>query len=552
MSIADAITNAQNKVANCYTSVNNKGGTLPDVQNLSNLPTAIESIPSGGSVEYNGLGAKYDKVPGLIPSIDIPSGAFEDYTVNYESSLGAFGKKGYNYLTGKYSNGIYYNGIQNWFCNITDDGIVTGWDRRNDTEYKTVFLKDAFPSSISQLKIIIKAKMSTKQTNHAPLFAINESPERYIGLKSGTNFAMYASGWSTGTTTITKDTWYWYCVTFDGTTNTGYVLQDNDYTLDTLPELTQWSQEWTNTSDIWSSHKFIFGVNPFYSNEVLNSDSEIDLKNTLIEINNETFYSWELTSPTVTTAPGILKSGLTDIGNATNYNLYYTGTYELDTGKQENHFGGVVEVPEHTVEVPWRPKFTINGLVNYEPPYGFTNFSTNGYIEADCKLSITTDQWASGVVIAIHFKTPARDNYYSSSRVILSSDKEGAYSSNLGYFIVQMYSTSLGFYMYNSGKVFEFIKYNLTPDTEYYARLVNPTSGDTYLEISTDGISWETVATKSVTFKNFTAYRNLKVGISADTTPTYPCLDGTIYSRGTYIEIGGVEVWNMDSIPIDV
>lgn len=49
MSIATAIQNAQQKVANAYTAVSNKGGTLPDTQNLSNLPAAINSITSGGN-----------------------------------------------------------------------------------------------------------------------------------------------------------------------------------------------------------------------------------------------------------------------------------------------------------------------------------------------------------------------------------------------------------------------------------------------------------------------------------------------------------------------
>lgn len=48
MSIATAITTAQGRVSNAYTAVSNKGGTLPATQNLSNLPAAIESIPSGG------------------------------------------------------------------------------------------------------------------------------------------------------------------------------------------------------------------------------------------------------------------------------------------------------------------------------------------------------------------------------------------------------------------------------------------------------------------------------------------------------------------------
>ena len=47
MSIASAITAAQGKVADAYTAVSNKGGTLPATQNLSNLPTAINSITVG-------------------------------------------------------------------------------------------------------------------------------------------------------------------------------------------------------------------------------------------------------------------------------------------------------------------------------------------------------------------------------------------------------------------------------------------------------------------------------------------------------------------------
>lgn len=47
MSISSALQNAQQKVANAYTAVNNKGGTLPATQDLSNLPTAINTIPTG-------------------------------------------------------------------------------------------------------------------------------------------------------------------------------------------------------------------------------------------------------------------------------------------------------------------------------------------------------------------------------------------------------------------------------------------------------------------------------------------------------------------------
>lgn len=55
MSIASAIQNAQGRVADCYTAISNKGGTLPATQNLSNMPTAISSIPTGSTPVINSL-----------------------------------------------------------------------------------------------------------------------------------------------------------------------------------------------------------------------------------------------------------------------------------------------------------------------------------------------------------------------------------------------------------------------------------------------------------------------------------------------------------------
>lgn len=51
MSIASAIATKQQQVADAYTAVSNKGGTLPATQNLTNLATCIDSIDTsqGGS-----------------------------------------------------------------------------------------------------------------------------------------------------------------------------------------------------------------------------------------------------------------------------------------------------------------------------------------------------------------------------------------------------------------------------------------------------------------------------------------------------------------------
>ena len=44
MSISSALQSAQQKVANAYTAILNKGGTLPATQDLSNMPNAINTI----------------------------------------------------------------------------------------------------------------------------------------------------------------------------------------------------------------------------------------------------------------------------------------------------------------------------------------------------------------------------------------------------------------------------------------------------------------------------------------------------------------------------
>ena len=51
MSIASEITRINNNIANAYTECNNKGATMPQTQNSTNLATTIASISGGSSVE---------------------------------------------------------------------------------------------------------------------------------------------------------------------------------------------------------------------------------------------------------------------------------------------------------------------------------------------------------------------------------------------------------------------------------------------------------------------------------------------------------------------
>lgn len=87
MTIATAIATKQQQIADSYTAVSNKGGTLPQTQNLTNLATAISSIPSGGGSITLYAWHQYDgRVPMFFysknPSVSIGDSIicdFDDY-----------------------------------------------------------------------------------------------------------------------------------------------------------------------------------------------------------------------------------------------------------------------------------------------------------------------------------------------------------------------------------------------------------------------------------------------------------------------------------------
>ena len=271
MSIATAIQNAQQKVANAYTAVNAKGGTLPATQDLSNLPTAINSISGGGmdTVEaYNNTGSAIstgDKVwinqdDAYVYNFDVIGWSVIDNTTNVISDFGQV------------------NFIQ------TKDKMTLG---TNDFEFGIKFKLNTAPSSGNNA--VICSILGDRW------FDIQLTNGRYLKVEIGDG-SSYVTQVTSSTTQIQTLTWYWVKVI--RTSGVLSVLLSTDgetYTTEIAGT--------ANTTNIQAG-TLAYGVNRGRSSSAIFTGS-IDLSETYIKINNTL---WLDLSITKVSADYILKS----------------------------------------------------------------------------------------------------------------------------------------------------------------------------------------------------------------------------------------------------
>lgn len=124
-----------------------------------------------------------------------------------------------------------------------------------------IILKQTFPI-VNSCDVIVRA-ISTNVSITGVLLAKYPSPEQYFSVRGVTNKpGYYISGWTDGVTSIETNKTYWYRVVSDQDKNFNYyILPDDGYDIDTLPDISSWVYQCKTSTDIFSSSQFAIGYN---------------------------------------------------------------------------------------------------------------------------------------------------------------------------------------------------------------------------------------------------------------------------------------------------
>jgi len=161
---------------------------------------------------------------------------------------------------------------------------------------------------------------------------------------------IFSGGWVLGSTTFTEGT-YWIRAIYDNGTLSLYSLADNDYTLDTLPAISDWTAETTlSASNIFSGYTIYLSRN----NDSYRWQGSMDLSGSAVYADTSGTPWWVALGTTTLSAVGLLPSGVVDDGTEKTWNLFYnysTETFLLDTTATKSGYAwvGDITIPAHTV-----------------------------------------------------------------------------------------------------------------------------------------------------------------------------------------------------------
>jgi len=346
---------------------------------------------------------------------------------------------------------------------IDSDKVVSGFSTTSGLR-----LPETTPSTITDLDIIFKGNLTNVSANSV-IFAHASSNQRYVGIRGTGKFAMYIGSWVEGTTALSTNTEYWFRVIKDGNNYKGYLLVDNNYTLDTLPALNDWSQEFSTTTNIFNGYLFDVGYNSYSTGEYFKGS--IDLKGCSVNINGSEFWN-----PFVKKMPveGLLPSGVTDDGSAQTWNLFYNnGDYRLNTASTMTGYTwvGSVAIPAHSsptpAPTPTKSYDVIGTLTNDNGVY--SGFSDNDYIQ------LSTDLLVPGNTFVFKFTTGSDLTDFQN---ILAPDN---------WF--ELYVENDNLYAWIESEGGPISCGSVSTETTYWAK-VETTSDSVTLSYSTDGVTY--------------------------------------------------------------
>ena len=442
-------------------------------------------------------------------------------------------------------------------CTVSDDNIATGFSTSNK-----IALNEAFPSEISTLELIIKAQFNSS-SGHSTLFGKEGSPETTIAIQDSGEFKfnLYCRSWqTTSSPNIELNKWYWFKVIWNGTNLIGYLLEDNSYNLETLPETTSWIECWKYDTNIFLNSKFNFGYNPGTTGEYCKGS--IDLANTKIVVNDKVF--WDINS--------VVIKHQNFFGNLYNYVdngsektlgcwfaenqktfekfLILTDLEKLSMEGFTTRWLKNITIPEHDVYdysetvIPGGQykSYTANGKVTVDSNLMVTNFgSRQNYLSMDCRLPENSMNW--------EFVMKVNSDSYSSSTRFLVSDPVNS-SGHLGISLECTSSSQIHLFLSSDGSNYNIYapgRKQLQVNKDYWIKLAF--NGSRYVvSISEDGQNFINDITVESSTPVFSPEGPLEIGVHGSA-----CLstNAKVYLKDTYLKVDDNMFWKVGyKIPV--
>lgn len=239
--------------------------------------TAVGSTTKPVYINSNGVATE------LAYSLNktVPSDAkFTDTT--YEAGFGL--KMENNKIKIEQANGTYR--INGTLSEV--DGVYSGFSSTNFIA--TIGL---FPLNPNTSRIITRASVGTNGSWQT-LFSKSVSSQHLVSIQGYVpKFFGFSSITQLSTTPLSVGNTYWFCVDDDGTNATYYTLVDNNYSIDSLPDISSWTAysrvSHSTYNATMSNASFVFGKNNGNNSELWAGG--IDISNTRMYANNELI--WE-------------------------------------------------------------------------------------------------------------------------------------------------------------------------------------------------------------------------------------------------------------------